>query len=68
MLASVIAAFFYLRVIVLMYMQDPREEAVPETRPVPAVAMAVPAVLTLLFGVFPQIVFGFLRSAAILRW
>jgi NADH-quinone oxidoreductase subunit N len=67
-LASVIAAFFYLRVIVLMYMQDPQEEAVPETRPVPAVAMAVPAALTLLFGVFPQIGFGFLRSAAILRW
>jgi NADH-quinone oxidoreductase subunit N len=67
-LASVIAAFFYLRVIVLMYMQDPQEEAVPETKPVPAVAMAVPAALTLLFGVFPQIVFGFLRSAAILRW
>ncbi len=67
-LASVVAAFFYLRVIVLMYMQDPQDEIVPETRPVPAVAMAVPAALTLLFGVFPQIVFGFLRSAAILRW
>jgi NADH-quinone oxidoreductase subunit N len=67
-LASVVAAFFYLRVIVLMYMQDPQDEIMPETRPVPAVAMAVPAALTLLFGVFPQIVFGFLRSAAILRW
>ncbi|MDP9342918.1 MAG: NADH-quinone oxidoreductase subunit NuoN [Actinomycetota bacterium] len=67
-LASVIAAFFYLRVIVLMYMQDPQDEVVPETRPVPALAMAAPAALTLLFGVFPQIVFGFLRSAAILRW
>ena len=29
-LASVIAAFFYLRVIVLMYMQDPQDEAAPE--------------------------------------
>jgi NADH-quinone oxidoreductase subunit N len=67
-LASVVAAFFYLRVIVLMYMQDPQDEVVPETRAVPALAMAAPAALTLLFGVFPQLVFGFLKTAAILRW
>jgi NADH-quinone oxidoreductase subunit N len=67
-LASVVAAFFYLRVIVLMYMQDPQDEVVPRPATAPGLALAVPAALTLLFGVFPQLVFGFLRSASVLRW
>jgi NADH-quinone oxidoreductase subunit N len=67
-LASVIAAFFYLRVIVLMYTQDPQDEVEPRARPLPALAVAVPALATLVLGVFPQLVFGFLRSASVLRW
>jgi NADH-quinone oxidoreductase subunit N len=67
-LASVVAAFFYLRVIVLMYMQDPQDEVIPRPATAPGLALAVPAALTLLFGVFPQLVFGFLRSASVLRW
>jgi NADH-quinone oxidoreductase subunit N len=68
-LASVIAAFFYLRVIVLMYMQEPAEEAAFE--PVPRLSMlavATPALLTLVFGVFPNLVYGFLKTASVLRW
>jgi NADH-quinone oxidoreductase subunit N len=67
-LASVVAAFFYLRVIVLMYMQDPQDEVTPRPATAPGLALAVPAALTILFGVFPQLVFGFLRSASVLRW
>ncbi len=67
-LASVVAAFFYLRLIVLMYMQEPQDSAVLQTPRVPALAIAFPALLTLLFGMFPQIVFGFLKSASILQW
>jgi NADH-quinone oxidoreductase subunit N len=67
-LASVIAAFFYLRVIVLMYMQDPQDEAVPDRAPLPTAAVAAPAFVTLLLGVFPGLVYGFLHSAAVLRW
>jgi NADH-quinone oxidoreductase subunit N len=67
-LASVVAAFFYLRVIVLMYMQDPEEELQPDRSPVPTVAAAVPAVLTLLFGVFPGLVYGFLDTASVFTW
>ena len=67
-LASVAAAFFYIRLIVLMYMQEPRDELQPDESLAPRVAIAVPAVLTLLLGVFPQIVLGFLEEAAILRW
>ena len=67
-LASVVAAFFYIRVMVLMYMQEPQDDAEPDRSPWPRVAVAVPAVLTLLFGVFPGIVLGVLDKAAILRW
>jgi NADH-quinone oxidoreductase subunit N len=67
-LASVVAAFFYLRVIVLMYMQDPEEELQPDRSPVQVVAAAVPALLTLLFGVFPGLVYGFLDTASVFSW
>jgi NADH-quinone oxidoreductase subunit N len=76
-LASVAAAFFYLRLIVLMYSVE-EDAAVEETAPVggasraPAmvgarVAVAVPAILTLAFGVFPGLLFGVLQSASALR-
>jgi NADH-quinone oxidoreductase subunit N len=73
-LASVVAAFFYIRVIVLMYMQDPAsdsgEEPAPafERAPVGWAAIAVPALLTLVFGVFPGVLFGFIHHASLLRF
>jgi NADH-quinone oxidoreductase subunit N len=66
-LASVVAAFFYLRVVVLMYVQDPQETVEPRAAAAPLAAIAAPAVLTLLLGVFPGLVFGFLNSAAAFR-
>ncbi|HEX9235803.1 MAG TPA: NADH-quinone oxidoreductase subunit N [Actinomycetota bacterium] len=67
---SVIAAFYYLRVIVLMYMRDPAQ---PEVAPVSAaavgrLAIAVPAILILLFGVFPSVLFTAVRSASVIRF
>jgi NADH-quinone oxidoreductase subunit N len=67
-IASVVAAFFYIRVIVLMYMRDPEEVPVPERTSLIRVAVGAPAFLTLLFGVAPQIVFGFLRTASVIRF
>jgi len=67
-LASVIAAFFYLRVVVVMYTQAPQEDVPLEAAPAPWAAVAIPAVVTLVLGVFPQIVFGLLDSASVLRW
>jgi NADH-quinone oxidoreductase subunit N len=67
-LASVVAAFFYIRVMVLMYMQDPQEELAPDESPLPRVAVAIPAVLTVLFGVAPGLVLGVLDKASVLRW
>jgi NADH-quinone oxidoreductase subunit N len=71
MLAAVIATFFYLRVIVVMYMGD--EEAVEPAEArlsVPAgagVALAVSLAFTVLVGFLPQFVFDFARHASVLR-
>jgi NADH-quinone oxidoreductase subunit N len=67
-LSSVIAAFFYIRVIVLMYMQDPAEALEVERAPVAAVGVAVPAALTLVFGVLPGLLFGLLHHAAVITF
>ena len=51
MLASAIAAFFYLRVLVVMYMQESDEERVPEQAgPLATGVVAFAAAVTLLFG------------------
>ena len=66
--ASVIAAFFYIRVLVFMYMEEPEDrEAVPAGA-APAWALGVTAVATLLLGVFPSLVLGSIGDAAVLRW
>jgi NADH-quinone oxidoreductase subunit N len=66
--ASVIAAFFYIRVLVFMYMEEPEDrEAVPAGA-APAWALGITAVATLLLGVFPSLVLGSIGDAAVLRW
>jgi NADH-quinone oxidoreductase subunit N len=67
-IASVIAAFFYIRVIVLMYMQDPGGSVELEGTSVARVGVVVPAVLTLLLGVVPGPLFGILKSASVIRF
>jgi NADH-quinone oxidoreductase subunit N len=67
-LASVVAAFFYIRVLVLMYMQEPEGEAHPDRSAAPVLGAAVAAALTLVLGVFPGLVAGLLDKASVLRW
>ena len=75
-LMSVAAAFFYLRVIVLMYMQEPQEVSVtPALDGVGAVAgpgasatLVVPAAATLVLGLFPGVIVGVIEKASVLRW
>jgi NADH-quinone oxidoreductase subunit N len=68
-LASVLAAFFYLRVAVLMYMLPGRGEVVREEPSLLARAtLAIPATLVVVLGVFPGVILGFLQQAAIIRW
>ena len=65
MLSAVIAAFFYLRVTVLMYM-TPAEDEEPEPEPIPRTMGAVLAVslaFTVAFGVLPAPMIDFARDA-----
>ena len=67
-LASVVAAFFYIRVIVFMYMQEPEAREAPSLAPVPAVTLGALAALTLLLGLLPGVVFGYLHAASVIAW
>jgi NADH-quinone oxidoreductase subunit N len=51
-LASTVAAFFYLRVMVVMYMQEPDEDSAPVTvGPISAGVVAFTALATIFFGI-----------------
>jgi NADH-quinone oxidoreductase subunit N len=67
-LASVAAAFFYLRVIVLMFMREPGGQGDVSPEPGARAIVALPALLLLVLGVVPGIVTGLLEEAAVLRW
>jgi NADH-quinone oxidoreductase subunit N len=72
---SVAAAFFYLRVIVVMYMQEPEDLATslaPDGEVLvgrgAGAVLVVPAAATLLLGVFPGVIVGVIEKASVLRW
>ncbi len=75
---SVAAAFFYLRVIVLVYMQEPSSRPVSAQEPGGALAvddsaamrvlLALPAAGVLVLGVFPGVLLPILERASVLRW
>ena len=67
-ISSVVAAFFYLRVLVLMYMREPLGEQDEDRSALPRVVLAVPAGVTVAFGVFPGLIAGIIEKAAVLRW
>ena len=69
--ASVVAAFFYLRVIVYMYMVAPDTVVAGGTgegSALPRAAVIVLAAGTLVLGVVPGILSGILEQASVLRW
>jgi NADH-quinone oxidoreductase subunit N len=64
--ASAIAAYFYVRVIVLMFFTDPADDA-PEVRPpgpMTLIAIAVPLAATFILGAFPQPMLDIVDGAA----
>ena len=70
-LVSVIAAFFYLRVLVMTYMQDPEPEDAgerPRAELAPGLAIGLAAAITILLGVLPGLLFDPIQSAGVLRW
>lgn len=70
LLTSAVAAYYYLRILVVMYFHEPGEAAA--TIPAPAlglkVALWVSALATLILGVFPSVILDFAgASAALVR-
>jgi len=64
-LNAALAAFYYLRVIVYMYMREPEADPAPIDRsPLTAFALAVSVAGVLLLGLFPDPVISFLRASA----
>jgi NADH-quinone oxidoreductase subunit N len=78
--ASVAAAFFYLRVMVYMYMRDPEEASAGAIAPpddevlaegsggVSTAAAGLLAAFVLVLGVFPGLLSDILQQAAVLKW
>ncbi len=63
-LASVVSAYYYLRVVVAMYMEPPLgEDRWAAVSPAAALALALSAGVTLLFGLWPAPVLTFARLA-----
>ena len=68
LVASVVSAFFYIRVIVLMYMQDPETSTAVEPAGMVRLAVAAPAALTVALGLFPGLLYGVLEAASLIRF
>jgi NADH-quinone oxidoreductase subunit N len=67
LLNSAVAAFYYLRILVVMYMQEPGESTVDLQPAGPALKIAVfgSALGVLVLGIFPSLVLDFATKAAI---
>jgi len=65
-IASAVAAYFYVRVIVLIFFTDPAEDALEVRSPgsLTLVAIAVPLVVTFALGMFPQPMLDLVDGAA----
>jgi NADH-quinone oxidoreductase subunit N len=58
---SAISAFFYLRVVMYMYMKDPKEEVVLTKSISMNIALAVTAMMVLIIGIFPSFLLNLVR-------
>jgi NADH-quinone oxidoreductase subunit N len=68
LLNSAVAAYYYLRIIVMMYMHEP-SEATRALEPLPAglgAALVLPALGTLLLGIYPTAILDFAGKSAVL--
>jgi NADH-quinone oxidoreductase subunit N len=68
LLSSAVAAYYYLRILVVMYMHEPGE-AVASAPPLPAslrIALLGSALATFILGIFPSLVLDFAEKSAAL--
>jgi NADH-quinone oxidoreductase subunit N len=65
--ASIIAAFFYVRVVVLMYFADPTEETASVAIPsaFTTVTLTAATVMTIALGIFPQWLLDVIEQAGV---
>jgi NADH-quinone oxidoreductase subunit N len=65
-LSSAIAAFFYIRVIVLMFFKDPVEDGTSVVIPsvYTQITIIVSAVVTFALGIYPTPLINFIQSTA----
>src|SRR5512147_1030228 len=62
-LFSAVSAYFYLRVIMLMYMYEPKEEFKLVQSPSLALALAIAATAVIVIGIYPSGVLNFARAS-----
>lgn len=60
---SAISAYFYLRIVMLMYMKEPKETVRLTTSPAIGLALAITVAAVLFIGVFPSLFINFARLA-----
>jgi NADH-quinone oxidoreductase subunit N len=60
---SAISAFFYLRVVMYMYMRDPKEEVKLTNSASMSFALAVTTMMVLILGIFPSFLLNLVRSS-----
>ena len=67
LLNSVVAAYYYLRVLVVMYMKEPHssDEPLPAAGPALTIAVVGCAIVTLVLGIFPSFVLDFATKAGL---
>jgi NADH-quinone oxidoreductase subunit N len=66
MLNAAVAAFYYLRVVVYMFMREPVSDPAPIRHgQLLWSGLAVATALTILFGFFPGLILGFIEQAAL---
>ena len=64
-LNAAVAAFYYLRVIVYMFMRDPETDAAPLRHgPLLWAGLAVATAFTIILGLFPTLILGIVSDAA----
>jgi NADH-quinone oxidoreductase subunit N len=68
LLNSAVAAYYYLRLLVVMYMHEPGEvtQSLPPLSPGLGAALVLPAIGTFLLGIMPSALLSFARASSIL--
>ncbi|MBI5026876.1 MAG: NADH-quinone oxidoreductase subunit N [Nitrospirae bacterium] len=63
---SAISAYFYLRVVMYMYMKEPKEEVALTVSGSMSLALAITAIMTIILGVFPSILLNLAKASILI--